>query len=78
MTAIFGVATALDSSSLNIAGSVLTVVLIIGWVLIMIMLIRAVVLKQILWPFGQEDYEHPGDQSSEQEPSSPIMSRARI
>jgi tellurite resistance protein TehA-like permease len=60
-TATFAVATALgDNHPIRIFGCVLTVCLIIMWCFVVAMMIRAVVLKQILWPQKQEDREEGG------------------
>ncbi|KAF2086757.1 hypothetical protein K490DRAFT_43640 [Saccharata proteae CBS 121410] len=60
-TATFAVATALnDNRSINIVGCVLTVALIITWFFVFGMMLRAVILKQILWPQKQEDREEGG------------------
>ena len=64
ITAIFAVATALgDNYVINIIGCVLTVVLIIGWFFVMAMLIRAVILRQILWPFKVHDTDDHFDEA---------------
>lgn len=44
----------------QILGLVMTVGLILTWVFVSVMMIRAVVLKQILWPQKQEDRDEGG------------------
>jgi hypothetical protein len=60
-TSTFAVATALDGNrAFRIVGCILTVALIITWVFVFSMMIRAVYLKQILWPQMQEDRDEGG------------------
>ena len=60
-TSTFAVATALSHQrGIQILGCVMTVGLIVAWFLVFGMMIRAVVLKQILWPQMQEDRNEGG------------------
>jgi len=60
-TATFAVSNALDNNrAFAIVGCVLTVALVITWIFVFGMMIRAVVLKQILWPQMQEDRNEGG------------------
>lgn len=66
-TATFAIAKALDNRPINILGCVMTVLLIVAWLAVFIMMVRAVIHKDILWPQKQEDREEGGwrKQSSE-------------
>lgn len=58
ITATFNVAQALDNLfALQVIGCVMTVIIVIVWFFIVSMNVRAVILKQILWPDRQEDSE---------------------
>jgi hypothetical protein len=60
-TATFGVANALGGNrAFRIVGCILAVALIITWIFVFSMMIRAVYLKQILWPQMQEDRDEGG------------------
>lgn len=60
-TATFAVAKALDNNRpIEILGCVMTVLLVITWIYVSVMMIRAVVRKQILWPQKQEDRDEGG------------------
>lgn len=60
-TATFAVAKALDyNHAIQILGLVMTVCLILMWFFVFFMMIRAVILKQILWPQKQEDRDEGG------------------
>ncbi|KAF2097117.1 C4-dicarboxylate transporter/malic acid transport protein, partial [Rhizodiscina lignyota] len=60
-TATFAVAKALDNSRpIEILGCVMTIGLIIFWFFVVFVMIRAVILKQILWPEKQEDRDEGG------------------
>lgn len=57
----FAVARALDANTaIEIVGAVILVGLIIGWLFVIVMMIRAVILKQVLWPQKQEDRDEGG------------------
>lgn len=49
----------LNNKPIQIVGCVFTVLLIIVWTIVFLMTIRAVVLKQVLWPEKQEDRSEP-------------------
>ncbi|KAF2843629.1 hypothetical protein M501DRAFT_994619 [Patellaria atrata CBS 101060] len=60
-TATFNVARALGSNhGIQIVGCILTVALILTWFAVFFSMIRAVILKQILWPQKQEDRDEGG------------------
>lgn len=59
-TATFRVAEAFNIEALNILGCVMTGLLIILWFFVVTMMIRAVMLKHILWPEKGEDREEGG------------------
>ncbi|EON65264.1 hypothetical protein W97_04502 [Coniosporium apollinis CBS 100218] len=61
ITATFAVATALQGNTgFRVLGCILTVLLIATWGWVFGMMVRAVVLKQILWPEMQEDRDEGG------------------
>lgn len=60
ITATFRVADAFNIHALKIVGCVMTGLLIAMWIFVVIMMIRAVILKQILWPDRGEDREEGG------------------
>jgi hypothetical protein len=60
-TSTFAVATALNGNrAFRIVGCILTVAIIITWIFVFGMMIRAVYLKQVLWPQMQEDRDEGG------------------
>jgi hypothetical protein len=59
-TATFAIAKALDSRAIRILGCVMTCVLILIWLTVFVCMIRAVLIKDILWPQKQEDREEGG------------------
>jgi len=60
-TATFAVARALDGNrNINIVGCVMAVALVATWVVVFGMMVRAVWLRQILWPQKQEDRDEGG------------------
>lgn len=58
--ATFAVGKAFEAPAIQIVGCVLTVLLIITWIFVFVMMIRAVFLKQILWPQKGEDRDEGG------------------
>lgn len=57
----FAVARALDNNkAIEIVGAVILVGLILGWLFVIGMMIRAVYLKHLLWPQKQEDRDEGG------------------
>lgn len=60
VTATFRVGDAFNIYPLKIVGCVMTGLLIAMWIFVIIMMIRAVMLKQILWPERGEDREEGG------------------
>ena len=59
-TATFAVGRALDNKPIRIAGCVMTCFLVAMWFFVFAMMIRALILKQILWPQKQEDRDEGG------------------
>jgi Voltage-dependent anion channel len=60
-TATFAISVALGNNrSFAIIGCVLTVTLVIMWIFVFSMMIRAVYLRHILWPQMQEDRDEGG------------------
>jgi len=60
ITATFAVGKAFDSKAIQIVGCVMTPILIFVWFLVFGMMIRAIILKQILWPQKGEDKDEGG------------------
>ena len=59
-TATFAIAKALDSRAIRITGCVMTCVLICIWLTVFVCMVRAVFLRDILWPQKQEDRDEGG------------------
>ncbi|KAK5169842.1 uncharacterized protein LTR77_005820 [Saxophila tyrrhenica] len=59
-TATFAIGHALNSHSIKVVGCVMTCLLVTGWFMVFAMMIRAVILKDILWPQKQEDRAEGG------------------
>lgn len=69
-TATFRVAEAFDIDAVRVIGCVMTVMLIVVWICVIIMMVRAIILKQILWPEKGEDkteggFSHPMAKATE-------------
>ena len=60
VSAMFAVGKAFDSGVIQIIGCVLTLILILLWSFIVGMMVRAIALKQILWPQKGEDKDEGG------------------
>ena len=60
VTATFAVGNAFGSKAIQVVGCVMTVILIMVWIFVFVMMIRAIVLKQILWPQKGEDKDEGG------------------
>ena len=60
ITATFAIGRAFDSTAIQILGCVMTPILIIVWFMVFGMMIRAIYLKQILWPQKGEDRDEGG------------------
>ena len=60
VTATFAVGDAFDSVVIQIVGCVMTCILIIVWIVVFGMMIRAIKLKHILWPQKGEDKDEGG------------------
>lgn len=68
-TATFAIARALDGNrAIQIVGCVMTVALVLMWLFVVVMNVRAVVVRQVLWPQKQEDRTEGGwkEQSGEE------------
>lgn len=59
-TATFAIAKALDNRVIRVLGCVMTCLLIVIWITVFISMIRAVIVKDILWPQKQEDRDEGG------------------
>lgn len=59
-SATFALGKALDNKPLKIMGCVMTCLLICAWIAVFTMMIRAVIVKDILWPQKQEDRAEGG------------------
>lgn len=71
ITATFAIGKAFDCFAIQVAGCVMTCVLILVWMFVFGMMIRAIVLKRILWPQRQEDRDEGGFKA-------PVMRRGSI
>ena len=60
ITATFAVGKAFESRAIQIIGCVLTPILVLTWIFVFGMMIRAVILEQILWPQKGEDKDEIG------------------
>lgn len=60
VTATFAIGKAFGSKTIQVVGCVLAVILIMVWIFVFMMMIRAIVLKQILWPQKGEDKDEGG------------------
>ena len=60
ITSTFAIGKAFNSTTIQIIGCVMTPILIGVWVLVVGMMIRAIILKQILWPQKGEDKDEGG------------------
>ncbi|KAK5135248.1 hypothetical protein LTR08_005498 [Meristemomyces frigidus] len=59
-TATFALGKALNNHPIQILGCVMTCLLIVAWFAIFIMMIRAIIAKDVLWPQKQEDRAEGG------------------
>lgn len=59
-TATFAIAKALDNRPIRILGCVMTILVIMIWLVVFSLMIRAVLKKDILWPQKQEDKDEGG------------------
>lgn len=60
ITATFAIGKAFNSRAIQIIGCVMTPILILVWIFVFGMMIRAIKLKQILWPQKGEDKDEIG------------------
>ncbi|KAI9732545.1 MAG: hypothetical protein M1834_003880 [Cirrosporium novae-zelandiae] len=60
ITATFAIGKAFDAYAIQIIGCVMTVALICMWIFVFVMMIRAIILKQILWPQKDQDRDEGG------------------
>lgn len=70
ITSTFAVGKAFNAHAINIIGCVMTPLLILTWFFVVGMMIRAIVLKQILWPQKGEDKDEGGFKGPERRPSA--------
>ena len=60
ITSTFAVGKAFSSTTIQVIGCVMTPILILTWFFVVGMMIRAIMLKQILWPQKGEDKDEGG------------------
>lgn len=60
VTATFAIGQAFDSKAIQVVGCVLAVMLVMVWIFVFVMMIRAIILKEILWPQKGEDKDEGG------------------
>ena len=60
VTATFAIGKAFDSPAINWIGCVLTCILIAFWMFVFAAMVRAILLKHILWPQKQDDKDEGG------------------
>ena len=60
ITSTFAIGKAFDSKAIQVIGCVMTPILILTWFFVVGMTIRAIILKQILWPQKGEDKDEGG------------------
>ncbi|KAF2153223.1 hypothetical protein K461DRAFT_137329 [Myriangium duriaei CBS 260.36] len=77
-TGTFAVGLALHSKPIQVLGCVFTILLVLTWISVFVMMIRAVHLKQILWPQKQEDREEGGWILTREEETGSLMFRSDI
>jgi C4-dicarboxylate transporter/malic acid transport protein len=65
ITATFAIGKVFDSVHIQILGCVMTCLLIVVWMAVFGLMIRAISTKQILWPSRQEDRDEGGFKASE-------------
>ena len=65
ITATFAIGKAFGSRVIQIIGCVMTPILILVWMFVFAMMIRAIILKQILWPQKGEDKDEGGFKAPE-------------
>lgn len=70
ITATFAIGKAFDVRAIQILGCFMTPLLIATWIFVFVMMIRAIVLKQILWPQKGEDRDEGGFKGPERKPSA--------
>lgn len=71
ITATFAIGKAFSCEPINIIGCVMTILLILMYIFVFYMMIRAVRLRHILWPQKGEDKDEGGFQIKEIKPESP-------
>lgn len=70
VTSTFAIGKAFDSRAIQIIGCVMTSILILTWFFVVGMMIRAIMLKQILWPQKGEDKDEGGFKGPKPNPKS--------
>ena len=76
-TATFRVADAFDIHALKIIGCVMTGLLVAMWIFVMGMMIRAIIMKQVLWPDKGEDREEGGFVMLQDKAEAPVRNRKK-
>lgn len=69
VTATFAIGKAFDSTEIKVLGCVMTVLLVVVYLFVLIMMVRAIVLGHILWPQQGEDKNEGGFRIEEIEPT---------
>jgi tellurite resistance protein TehA-like permease len=70
ITATFAIGRAFSCEAIEILGLVMTVLLILTYFFVFYMMVRAVILRQILWPQKGEDKDEGGFRILEIRPST--------
>ena len=68
ITATLAMGKAFTSNALQITGTVMAGILVGAWMFVFVMMIRAIYLKQILWPQKGEDRDEGGFVSGSDRP----------
>lgn len=70
ITATFAVGLSLKNTEIQVMGCVMACLLVVAWAAVFIIMIRAVLAKDILWPQRQEDRDEGGWTSTINDPTS--------
>jgi tellurite resistance protein TehA-like permease len=73
ITATFAIGKAFSCTPIEILGLVMTVLLILMYIFVCYMMVRAIRLRQILWPQKGEDKDEGGFRIVEIKPESPMQ-----
>ena len=55
VTATFAIGKAFNVRAIEIVGATMTVTIIVVWIFVIVMMIRALVMKQVLWPSSDDE-----------------------